>query len=95
MSDYSRLNIYFKRLGQKNLLGRMPLPSKFNREMPNTYLLTSRIAASHLEEYDRILVVGIPGLKSNQPHLSLYYDDWYILILFSVLYVTLSINFME
>ena len=73
--DYSRLNIYFKRLGQKNLLGRMPIPSKFNREMPNTYLLTSRIAASHLEEYDRILVVGIPGLKSNQPHLSLYYDD--------------------
>lgn len=70
--DFNRLNIYFKRSGKKNLLGRMPLASKFNREMPNTYLLTSRIAAKHLNEYNRVLVVGIPGLRENQPHLSLY-----------------------
>ena len=73
--DYSRLNIYFKRLGQKNLLGRMPLASKFNREMPNTYLLTSRISAKYLEEYERILVVGLPGLRRDQPHLSLYNES--------------------
>ena len=73
--DYNRLNIYFKRLGKKNLLGRMPLASKFNREMPNTYLLTSRIAAKYLEDYERVLVVGVPGLRRDQPHLSLYNDD--------------------
>lgn len=72
--DFSRLNIYFKRTGKKNLLGRMPLASKFNKEMPDTYLLTSRIAAKHLSDYDRVLVVGIPGQKSDQPHLSLYSD---------------------
>jgi hypothetical protein len=73
--DFCRLNIYFKRLGKKNLLGRMPLATKFNKEMPNTYILTSRIAARHLEDYERVLVVGVPGQKSNQPHLSLYSDS--------------------
>ena len=74
LPNYNRLNIFFKRQGKKNLLGRLPLPSHLNRDMPNTYLLTSRVAAHQLEEYERILIVGIAGQKSNQPYLCLSRD---------------------
>jgi hypothetical protein len=73
--DYNRLNIYFKRQGSRNLDGRLPTAAMLDRGFPNTYFLASRIAARYLAGYKRILVVGIPGLKEHQPHLSLYHDE--------------------
>jgi len=73
--DCYRLNIYFKRNNRKNLLGKMPISTRLDKEMPNTYFLTSRISAIQLSEYKRILVVGEPGQRGFQPHLSLYHEE--------------------